>query len=392
MLESRWLHLVGPGVVAVALLGAIVSTTLGVGGPPWVPRPCAGVAADRVSAARDAGATGPADVAAVAASAAVTPPFRLDPVLGPDGALLGQRLAVLLEGEPGGRTLELPPESFAAGAFGHLILVGSDDGTTSRLEAIDTTKGCIWPIAQETAVIRRATIDPARALIYETRVERVGRVDLGVWGRPIDGTSPARRVLAPLAADARFGRTFSTEFTWDTAGRRLAVQACGELACRIRIVEPDGGPAATLETPELGPLVGLDGDRVVTYGACRGLPCPIVVTNLRTGRREVLAQDGGPAVLLTTPDGARVVHEIFDATGRRLRAVALDGRAPTDLGPVPDGLRLRTAADGVSTVRLPSGWVLLAPDSPRTGDDAALRPQLRHIPDGMSVLHDEAAR
>ena len=71
---------------------------------------------------------------------------------------------------------------------------------------------------------------------------------------------------------------------WDVAGDRLAIQSCGEVACRTRVIAPGGGPARLLDAPDLGLLVGLDGDRVVTYASCRGLPCPIVSTDLATGR------------------------------------------------------------------------------------------------------------
>src|SRR6185369_11718357 len=101
----------------------------------------------------------------------------------------------------------------------------------------------------------------------------------------IDGQARAHRILDPIADDGRFGRTWSTEFTWSLTGDRLAIQSCGEVACRTRIVRPDPTAATTNETmldaPDLGLLVGVDGDDVVTYAACRGLPCPIVVTDLR---------------------------------------------------------------------------------------------------------------
>jgi hypothetical protein len=387
MVESRWLRWVGPGLVALGAVGFIASTTLGAGVRPWTPRACAGPPADRVAATRD---PGPTDLSALRGA----PWFRLDPVLDADGGLQSQRLIVGLDGDRSAWRLDLPPESFAAGPFGRIILAGSDDGAVSRLQAIDVADGCASPIGDEAAVVRRATVDPAGAFVYEVRVERAGRADLGVWRRAIDTSSPAVRVLPPLAADARFGRTFSTEFTWDLSGERLAVQSCGEDACRIRVVTSNGGPTVRLEQPDLGLLVGLDGDRAVTYQACRGLPCPVVSTDLRTGERQVLAPDAGLAVLVPTADGTRLVHEVgAAATGRGLRAVALDGTSAADLGSVPDGLRLHPAAVRAdAATRLPSGWILLAPDGRLPADPTHDRPQLRHLPDGSTVPFDEAMR
>lgn len=386
MVESRWLRWIGPGVAALGAIGFIASTTLGAGVQPWVPRACAGPPADRIAAARDARAVAPADLREA-------PWYRLDPVIDGDGVLHGQRLSVGLDGERTARSLVLGAESFAAGPFGRVVLAGSDDGAASRIQAIDVASGCAWVVGEEPSVIRRATIDPAGAFIYEIRVDRASRTDLGIWRRPMDGRSAARLVLAPLSADGRFGRTFTTEFTWSLAGDRLAVQSCGEVACRTRVIAPLGGPPVTLDSPDLGPLVGLDGDRVVTYGACRGLPCPIVSTDLRTGHRLELAPAGGLAIVVPTDAGSRLIHEVGASMGRELRSVALDGGTTMDLGRLPDGLRLQPSGGRAdAATRLPSGWVLLAPDGRIPADGTSGRPQLRHVPDGSTVALDEALR
>ena len=386
MVESRWLRWIGPGVVALGAVGFIASTTLGAGVRPWVPSACAGPPSERIAAARDRVATAPADLRG-------KPWFRLDPILDDAGALNGQRLVLGLDGERVARSMVLAPEAFASGPFGGVVLVGSDDGATSRVQAIDVARGCAWPIADERDVVRRATIDPAGTFIYEMRVDRASRADLGIWRRPIDGTSASRQVLGPPPPDARFGRTFSTEFTWDVAGDRLAVQSCAEIACRIRVITPGGGPTVTLDSPELGQIVGLDGDLAVTYEACRGLPCPIVSTDLWTGDRRVLAPAAGLAVVVPTADGARLVHEVGAGSDRRLRSVAPDGDDVLDLGPIPDDLRLHPSAvrAGAAT-SLPAGWVLLAPEGRLPADASTDRPQLRHVPDGSTVQLDEALR
>ena len=386
MVESRWLRWIGPGVVALGAVGFIASTTLGAGVRPWVPSACAGPPSERIAAARDRVATAPADLRGA-------PWFRLDPILDDAGALNGQRLLLGLDGERVARSMDLAPEAFAAGPFGGIVLVGSDDGATSRVQAIDVARGCAWPIADERDVVRRATIDPAGTFIYEMRVDRASRADLGIWRRPIDGSSASRQVLGPPPPDARFGRTFSTEFSWDLAGDRLAIQSCAEIACRIRVITPAGGPTVTLDNPELGQIVGLDGDLAVTYEACRGLPCPIVATDLWTGDRRVLAPAAGLAVVIPTSDGARLVHEVGGGSDRRLRSVAPDGDDVLDLGPIPDDLRLHPSAvrAGAAT-NLPAGWVLLAPEGRLPADASTDRPQLRHVPDGSTVQLDEALR
>ena len=104
---------------------------------------------------------------------AAAPWYRLDPVLDRDGALAGQRLTIGLDGERTARTLDLAREAFAAGPFGAVVLVGSDDGTTSRVQAVDVASGCAWPIVDERDVIRRATsIRPARS---STRCASIAR-------------------------------------------------------------------------------------------------------------------------------------------------------------------------------------------------------------------------
>ena len=385
-MESRWLRWVGPGVIALGALGSFATSTLGAGQRPWIPRPCSGGALDRTAAA---GLPGPVALLDLGSQTW----FRMDPMIDDAGTLQGQQVSLGLDGVRAVRTMELPPESFTSGPFGRTVLIGSDDGSVSRLQAVDPSAGCAWALAEEGMVIRRATIDPAGEVVYEARVDRVTRADLGVWSRPLDGVGPARSVLPPLDPDDRFGRTFSTEFAWALDGRGLAVQSCGEVACRTRIIGFDGRPDRELAEPDLGLLAGFDGDRMVTYAACRGLPCPIVATDLTTGVRQILSADAGLAVVVATSDGPRLVHEAADAAGLRLRSVALDGQSASDLGPLPDGFRLQATPDRAgSATRLPLDWILLSPDGRLPLEAAALRPRLRHFPDGATVQLDEVTR
>lgn len=385
-MESRWLRWIGPGVIALGAVGSIASTAIGAGQRPWMPPACDDEAGDRVSAARSPGPIGLGDLHLEAW-------FRLDPRLDHEGALQGQRLALGTAGDRSSRIMDLPPESFAAGPFGRIVLVGADDGSTSRLEAVNVAGECSWAVAEESAVIRRATIDPAGETIYEMRVDRATREDLGIWTRPLDGTLPAVRILEPIGTDVRFGRTYTTELSWDVSGRTLAIQSCGEAACRTRVIDPAGGTPRTVAEPDLGTLVGLDGDVLVAYAACPAFPCPIVAVNLESGGREVLADAGAVAVVIATPDGPRLVHEVFDESGVALRAIALDGSSATDLGRLPDGLRLHPSTTvAEAATRVPSGWVVLGPDGRLPGSGPNAQTQLRHVPDGTTVQLDEVAR
>lgn len=386
MLEPRWLHWIGPGVIALLAVGSVVTTTLGAGPRPWVARACVDEAGGIAAAAATPSPAGLDDLRLEAW-------FRLDPRLDRAGALEGQRLAMGTDGDRSSRIMELPPESFAAGPFGRIVLVGIDDGSTSRLEAVDVVGECSWAIADEAAVIRRATIDPTGRIIYEMRVDRATRADLGIWTRQSDGTSPAVRILEPIEADERFGRTYSTEFAWDLSGRRLAVQSCGEAACRVKVIDPMGGPTREIAEPDLGTLVGLEGDVLVAYGACPGFPCPILATDLTTGARLVLADAAAVAVVIATADGPRLVHEFLDGSEVALRAIALDRSSATDVGRLPHGLRLH-AAPGIAdaATRVPPGWVTLGPEGRLPPDGPNGQTKLRHIPDGITVQLDEVAR
>jgi hypothetical protein len=313
----------------------------------------------------------------------------MDPVMDGTGTLIGQRLSLGLDGARAVQVQALPAESFAAGPFGGLVVVGRDDGTSSTVQAIDVGAGCAWPLATETAVIRRATIDPVGRTLYETRVDRSTRADLGVWARPLDG-SPARRVMDPITPDPRFGITFSTELAWEPSGSVLAIQSCGLEACRTRFHSPSGSETPTVDDPDLGAMIGVTAGQLVSYLACSASPCSIVAVDLASHARRTLAEQAGIAIMTDGPGGPRLVHEVFAGTGVLLRSVATDGSAVADLGPIPDGLRLVATPDraGAAT-RLPAGWALVAVDGRIALDGPSRHSQLRHVPDGLSTRFEE---
>jgi len=383
MVGSRWIRSLGPGVVALTVFAAVASTTLGAGDRPWAPATCGASSAQLLAAAR-------VPTPATVNDLGTEPWFRVDAALDRNGALRAQRLIVGIGAGRARRASELPGESFVAGPFGRLLLIGTDDGSESRLVAYDVARDCAWAVASEQDVIRRATLDPASATVYETRVERASRTDLGVWRRALDATEPAVAVLGAPPADERFGRTFSTEFAWDTSATRLAVQSCGELACRTRFVVAPPGTADPPLDPEAGPLVGLDGDEMVAFAACRGRPCPIVSTNLVSGARRTIEPLADRASLVPAPDRVRVVVETVDRGARRMTALDVDDDNGVLIGS-DYGLDLVTPLDAGSGMRMPPGWVLLGPDGRLPGDKTTIRPRLTRVSDGLTVVLDEVA-
>jgi len=383
MVGSRWIRSLGPGVVALTVFAAVASTTLGAGDRPWAPATCGASSAQLLAAAR-------VPTPATVNDLGTEPWFRVDATLDRDGALRTQRLVVGIGAGRARRASELPGESFVAGPFGRVLLIGTDDGSESRLVAYDVARDCAWAVASEQDVIRRATLDPASATVYETRVERASRTDLGVWRRALDATEPAVAVLGAPPVDERFGRTFSTEFAWDESATRLAVQSCGELACRTRFVVAPPGTADPPLDPEAGPLVGLDGDEMVAFAACRGRPCPIVSTNLVSGARRTIEPLADRASLVSAPDRVRVVVETVDRGARRMAALDVDDDIGVLIGS-DDGLDLVTPLDAGSGMRVPPGWVLLGPDGRLPGDQTTIRPRLTRVSDGLTVVLDEVA-
>jgi hypothetical protein len=317
--------------------------------------------------------------------------FRLDPWL-EAGERRGQRLT--LGGATGAvkrRTVALDRESFAAGPFGRTVLVGTDDGARSRLSLIDIEAACAWPVAGSQNVIRRATVTPDGSSLIEFRVDRASRGDLGVWRRPVHGPGPAERILAPIEPDARFGLTWSTEFAWSPDGTSLAVQSCGEAACRTRVIDQRTGRARLIASPDLGVMVGLTGDRLIVHGACRGLPCPLLAVRVGDGSTTVLDPEARLAVLAIGQGGeTRVVIE----TGRdgQWLSVRPNGSDPRSIRVAPTTGRLVTdPARSGSGADIGRDWVLTAPDGrlPITG---SIGPELHALADGRTVPFAEVTR
>ena len=250
MVESRWLRLdrTGRRRPRRGRAGRVRRRS----GPvtrPWAPR--------AVRGRPDATASRPADARPrVVAGERGAAWFRLDPVAR-RRRRPGRPAPVA---RPGRRTgghgrWTCPPSRSPPGRSAGLVLVGADDGSASPARALDVAGGCAWPIADERDVIRRATIDPAGTSIYEMRVDRATRADLGVWRRPLDGRRGRPRGSSPPSrADGRFGRTWSTEFTlgrWRATGSPSS-RAARSPAGRASSTR-DGGPRSRCSTrPDLG--------------------------------------------------------------------------------------------------------------------------------------------
>jgi hypothetical protein len=330
--------LAGTGALAVVALagalGVVRPPVLAAGDPPWEPPPC-----------REAPGGG-----AVGAGGHTAAWYRLDPVLDDRGSLAAQRLTLGLVGGPT-QHVDLPAESSASGPVRGTVLVSEDDGRESRLRLLDVGRGCETVLARERSVIRSALLDPDGSTVWEHRVNRATRADDGVWRRPLAG-GQARRVLAALQPDERFGPTYVTELSWLSDGR-LGVASCGERACRVRVLDPATGRTAGFEGT--GPLLGAHGDLGVALGACTGLPCPIESVDLRTGRHATLVDGAGPAAL---GDGVLVFEAIDGSLAALDLASGRRGIVAADHALLP----VRRTSSATGGAETPAGSLLLAPD------------------------------
>jgi hypothetical protein len=376
MVGSRWLQRFGPPGVGLGLVAVVVAA-----GARATAAPVAAAGCDPAGAALSSGTRGTGPVAADLGGETW---YAIDPELDGTGDLVGQRLRF---GPRNGRTEDrlLPPESFVAGPFGQMILVGTDDGRTSTVRAVVASTGCEPVIATAADVVRTATLHLASGSMYEFRVDRVNREDLGVWRRPAAG-GPAERVLEPLAADERFGPTFSTTLSWAEEADALIVQSCGLFRCRSRVLDVVTGTVRTVDDRDQGEVIGAVRGRLIAYAACRGLPCDISSTDIASGQKETLAHAAGLARLVPTDGGASLVHESVGSTGLVGVDVVTGAKraipAPqTSVRLVPDSRRARAGT------RLPRGWALLTPDARARADEPAL---LVRVDDGATIPLPEA--
>ena len=149
--------------------------------------------------------------------------------------------------------------------------------------ALDVLAGCAYDpgdVRPMSSAARRSA--RTAASIVEFRVDRRTRADLGTWRRPLD----RRRSRRPDPAADRTRRAVRPDLVHGVLlGRRWVA--------RRRVVRrglvPDARPGRDLATDgHRRPIrtsarrIGLADGRLVSYLACRGLPCPIVATDLAT--------------------------------------------------------------------------------------------------------------
>jgi hypothetical protein len=371
MLESRWARRIGPGVAALAAVLMVAATAAGARDRPWRPPACRTGAATQVQG--------------------TLAWWRMDGQV-VDGRLAGQRLTLGAAGAARPRIVDLPAEAFAAGPFGDHVLVGTDDGRRSRLSLIDVARACRLQVADTADVIRRATMTPDRSAIIEFRVDRATRSERGVFRRPLAPGGRVTRLLGPIPPDAQFGPTWTTELVWGSDARSLAVQSCGVLACRTRVLDLATGSVQLVSDMGQGDLVGLAGGRLVVHEACGGLPCPIVSVDVEDGDRVVLQQDGGQAVMASDPVGRALIVLEAGADGRRLRVMDPLGNAVRDLRPDPLGRRLVAGPARSGGAMAPVvGHVVIAPAG-RLPVGGRPSPVLRRLSDDTTLAVEEVDR
>ena len=286
--------------------------------------------------------------------------WRLVPVTDAGGTLTDWTLTVGAS-DARAATYTLPPASFVSGPDHGRLVIAEDDGARSAVRVLDVAGGCTRTLDLGAAIARRAVTDPGRDAVLVHLLDRNSRADLGIWRAPLDGAD-AVRVLAPIPDAALWAagisQVWATTLLTSSDGSRLAVQSCDPEACVTRILDLGTGDVLIIDGAH-GGLVGFAGDRLVSMGACGGLPCEVLSWDLATGVPATLeAAAIGAAV---SRDG-RVVVAVSD-TGAEAQALAIDASSGSreslgvlDAGTVPLGgmsavAGLETALDAVGLIR-----------------------------------------
>ena len=379
MVESRWFRRAGPAVAALGGIALIATTTVG---RPAAPGRRTCVPGRRGSATRRRGA----GIGSIRSSARAPGPAS--------GWSSGVPASAAPERSIWMPSRSRPVRSAARPWSARMTAVVRGSRWSTRPRAAPGR----WS-TRATSSGRRRSRRMARPSTSSASTGRPAPTSASGDGRSMAGRRPSR-VLPPIAADARFGPTWITTFAWDEDGRSLAVQSCGEIACRVRILDTRGGDVRLVADPALGDLVGFDGDRLVAHGACRGLPCPLLSVDVVTGSTLILEPAAGQAVLSRDATGRSVVVHELGTDGEHLRMVGLDGRDPRRFDGDPDGRRLvagpaRSGSDaehdpGLAPVRpgrTPADrWITPTAAPPRPG--RAHRPARR----GVAMISRKSAR
>jgi hypothetical protein len=301
----RWVVSLAPAL----LLGAAITTT----GLLMPSLPAAGSASSRGCPPPDAFVEA---VAGRQRDGSVDAQLDLATMLSTAGEVSGRRLSLATAVGP--RGLTLAPEAFAAPPVANVVLFGQyEPAAGSTLSAIDLLSGCLFSLWSTGEVVRSAILDPGLTVVYAHTVAAADRADGGVQRIELNGGDSARVVPPPTAAEP-FGPTFATLLRWSVDADALAVQSCGLAACRTRLLDIASGDIETYDDAGQGQLVGVAAAKLVTFAACAGRPCPLVVIERPSGRRASidiaalaasLREDGqGPLLDIDTPAGSEEVR------------------------------------------------------------------------------------
>jgi len=290
------------------------------------------------------------------------------PSLADDGTLVGWKLRAASPGAPEPIVLDLPAAATASGPVHGVVALAIDEGAGSRVELLSTAGWCSAVVYRSSDVVRRAVLDPSGRWVYFHLVARDGRADLGTWRLPLGGADGPVGVLPPFdpstGAGRRVGRVWSTDLSFDVDGDRLAVQSCGVVECATRVVDVSATTlsiVATLAGPGQGTLIGFDRERIVTFAACGGRPCPLQVTVISSGRMSVPLEDIVDAATIRGPNGLIAVATLAEAGAARTISVDV---ATDRLLRTSDSLAGRLAPIGPAAaagVEVGSGRVTLFP-------------------------------
>ena len=201
MVGSRWFGRAGPGVLAGAAVAVLATSALGAGPPAahaWPGQPCRGPA--RAPAALAAPGTAwirdwtAAARCTVRSSASGRPAAR------------------------GAATLGLARESFAAGPFGATVLVGLGRRVAEPAVAAGRDRRLRLGRRHDGGCRPPGDAAPRTVAPSSRCASTAGRGRTSGSGDDRCAGGAAVRILAPIAADGRFGRTWSTEFAWQADG------------------------------------------------------------------------------------------------------------------------------------------------------------------------------
>jgi len=323
MSRHRWIMLAGPPLLAAVAAGPALL------GGPGLPTGATSLApAGQLTACPSGQAPRPGSIGRSAVAPGTW--WRTTQSLDADGSLDAWVLQV---GAPGAATVELqtPAASTVTGPVNGRVVVASepeDDQAASIVRIVDAAAACATEIRLLDRIARRAIADPRGDGALVHLLDPGTRDDLGIWRVGVDGQI-AERLIEPLErslqAAVGMDRVWVTDLRSDADGGRLAVQSCDPDVCVTRILNLSSGEIAALDGEGQGPIVGFSGRLLVTWGACPGLPCPVLAWNSAAGSARTLAPaaagaalsgDGRTlAVLLRGPDGGRELVAIDVRSG-----------------------------------------------------------------------------